>query len=88
MAAAGLTTFQVTGFAQLTLPYNPDGDLNGSIGTSDLQSILAVYGTDFAPGAILVDSVELYDFLTQLQGEIALLQQQQATFQCGAKVLH
>jgi len=36
----------------------------------------------------LVDSVELYDYLTQLQGELALLQQQQASFQCGAKVLH
>lgn len=88
MAAAVLTSVQVTGFAQLILPYNPDGDMNGSIGSSDLQSILAVYGSAFEPGVILVDSVELYDYLTQLQGELALLQQQQASFQCGAKVLH
>ena len=44
-----------------------------SLDRGDLQSILAVYGTDFVPGAILVDSVELYDYLTQLQGELALL---------------
>lgn len=88
MAAAVLTIFQVTALAQLVLPYNPDGDSNGSIGSSDLQSILAVYGSAFEPGVILVDSVELSDYLNQLQGELALLQQQQASFQCGAKVLH
>ena len=67
---ATLFCVSMKGYGQIDLPYNPDGDSNGLIGTSDLQSILAVYGTDFMPGATLVDSVELYDYLTQLQGEL------------------
>ena len=87
MALATLFFVSMNGHGLIDLPHNPDGDSNGLIGTSDLQSILAVYGTDVVPGAILVDSVEFYDYLTQLQGELAL-QQQQAVFQCGSKVLH
>ena len=84
---ATLFFVSMKGHGLIDLPYNPNGDSNGLIGTSDLQSILEVYGTDFVPGAILLDSVELYEYLTQLQGELALLQQQ-AAFQCGSKVLH
>ena len=30
--------------AQVTLPYNPDGDANGQIGVGDIQDLLSVYG--------------------------------------------
>ncbi len=66
----------MNGHVQIDLPYNPDGHSSELIGSRGLQRILQVYDTDFLPGAILVDSVELYDDLTQLQGELALLQQQ------------
>ena len=59
VALAALYYVSMKGHGQIEMPYNPDGDSNGLIGSSDLQSILAVYGTDFVPGAILVDSVEL-----------------------------
>ena len=87
VALATLFFVSMKGHGLFDLPYNPDGDSNGLFGTSALPSILAVYGIDFVPGSIPLDSVELYDYLIQLRGERAL-QQQQAAFQCGSKVLH
>jgi hypothetical protein len=39
------------------VPYNPNGDANGLIGSSDLQDMLTVYNTAFAPGSILIDTL-------------------------------
>ena len=75
--------------AQVTLPYNPDGDANGQIGVGDIQDLLSVYGGSFVPGAILVDSLELTEVLDSLQSQITALQTDSGdAFRCGDDVLH
>jgi len=75
--------------AQVTLPYNPDGDANGQIGVGDIQDLLSVYGGSFVPGAILVDSLELTEVLDFLQSQITALQTDSGdAFRCGDDVLH
>jgi uncharacterized protein (TIGR02145 family) len=75
--------------AQVTLPYNPDGDANGQIGVGDIQDLLSVYGGSFVPGAILVDSLELTEVLDSLQSQITALQTNSGdAFRCGDDVLH
>lgn len=39
-----------------TIPYNPDSDLNGLIGSPDLLSLLAVYGEEFSAAVVSEDS--------------------------------
>ena len=74
---------------QITYPYNPDGDGNGLIGVMDLQDLLSTYGGAFAPGAIVVDSVELGQVLGSLQSQIVALQNESGDgFRCGDDVLH
>jgi uncharacterized protein (TIGR02145 family) len=80
-AAVGLTS-TTTAIAQtVTVPYNPDGDANGLIGVTDLQDLLSTYGGAFAPGAIVVNSIELGEVLASLQAQIN-------AFRCGDDVLH
>ena len=75
--------------AQVTLPYNPDGDANGLIGVTDLQDLLSTYGGEFAPGTIMVNAVELGELLDSLQSQIASLQNDSGdAFRCGDDVLH
>ena len=74
---------------QIIYPYNPDGDANGLIGVTDLQDLLSTYGGAFAPGAIVVDSVELGEVLDSLQSQIVALQNESGDgFRCGDDVLH
>ena len=40
----------------ITYPYNPDGDADGNVAVSDLQDILGVYGGDFSPSEIQIDT--------------------------------
>ena len=40
------------------VPYNPDGDTNGLIGTPDLLSLLALFGEEFS-AAVVSDNEEL-----------------------------
>ena len=87
MALAALFFVSMRGYGQVDLPHNLDGDSNGFIGSSDLQSILAVYGDSFDPGLILVDSVELSLVIHELQEQIALLQVE-SLFRCGDKMEH
>lgn len=75
--------------AQVTLPYNPDGDANGLIGVTDLQDLLSTYGGEFAPGTIMVNAVELGELLDSLQSQITALQNESGdAFRCGDDVLH
>ena len=75
--------------AQVTLPYNPDGDANGLIGVTDLQDLLSTYGGEFAPGTIMVNAVELGELLDSLQSQITALQNDSGdAFRCGDDVLH
>ena len=84
------TTAAVLSFnAQVTLPYNPDGDANGLIGVTDLQDLLSTYGGEFAPGTIMVNAVELGELLDSLQSQITALQNDSGdAFRCGDDVLH
>ena len=75
--------------AQVTLPYNPDGDANGLIGVTDLQDLLSTYGEEFAPGTIMVNAVELGELLDSLQSQITALQNESGdAFRCGDDVFH
>ena len=75
--------------AQVTLPYNPDGDANGLIGVTDLQDLLSTYGGEFAPGTIMVNAVELGELLDSLQSQITALQEaSEGAFRCGDDVLY
>ena len=76
-------------WAQITYPYNPDGDANGLIGVTDLQDLLSTYGGSFSPGTITLNSVELGEFLDSLQSQITALQEASENgFRCGDDVLH
>ena len=61
--------------AQITYPYNPDFENDGSVGIEDLLELLAVYGLSFQPNPILLDGVEIENWLYQ-QTAILLEQQQ------------
>ena len=51
----------------ITYPYNPDGDADGQIAAIDIQAFLSVYGLEFSPGEILMDSIPLSSYLMFLQ---------------------
>ena len=52
-------------------PFNGDSNADGFIGTSDLLSILDLYGGAFEPEALLVDGMELGVYLGLLEDAIA-----------------
>ena len=61
--------------AQVTYPYNPDGNADALIGMTDLQDMLSVYEGAFSPSEIQIDGVGLGEVLTQLLTTQAELQQ-------------
>ena len=61
----------------VTPPYNPDSNVDGLLGITDLMQLLAGFGEEFEPEAILVDGeVELGALLGTLVATIAELQAQ------------
>ena len=49
--------FCLSSWAQdFPIPYNPDSDLNGLIGSPDLLSLLAVYGEEFSAAVVAEDN--------------------------------
>lgn len=67
---------------EITPPYNPDSDVNGNIGITDLMQLLAGFGEDFTPEAILVDGdLELGLLLGTLIATIETLQEQVAALE-------
>ena len=54
----------------LTYPYNPDGDVDGSITAPDLLAMLGVYGNAFTPTEIQIDGVGLLHVIQDLQNQI------------------
>ena len=56
--------------AQITYPYNPDGNGDQFIATVDLQDFLVHYGQDFEPGELLVDSIPLSAYLEAMEALI------------------
>ena len=57
----------------ITYPYNPDGDVDGSIAT-DLLDFLGVYGGEFSPNEIQIDGVNLLQIIQDLQNQVASIQ--------------
>ena len=52
-----LVGFCLSSWAQdFPIPYNPDSDLNGLIGSPDLLSLLAVYGEEFSAAVVAEDN--------------------------------
>ena len=49
--------------AQITYPFNPDGNGDQYIATVDLQDFLVHYGQEFEPGELLVDSCAVVGLL-------------------------
>ena len=58
----------------INYPYNPDGDVDGTIASPDLLDILGVYGNAFTPTEIQIDGVGLLEVIQNLQNQITLLQ--------------
>ncbi len=58
----------------ITYPYNPDGDVDGTIASPDLLDILGVYGGEFSPSEIQIDGVNLLQVIQDLQNQIASIQ--------------
>ena len=64
--------------AQVTYPYNPDGNADTLIGVTDLQDLLTNYGQPFLPSEILVGDSTLSSWIYQLSETVSL---QQATIE-------
>ena len=56
--------------AQITYPFNPDGNGDQYIATVDLQDFLVHYGQEFEPGELLVDSIPLSAYLEAMEALI------------------
>ena len=56
--------------AQITYPYNPDGNEDQFISIADLQDLLVHYGQEFEPGELLVDSIPLSAYLEAMEALI------------------
>ena len=56
--------------AQITYPYNPDGNGDQYIAVYDLQDFLSAYGQEWIPGEIVVDSIPLSAYLDAMEALI------------------
>ncbi len=65
-------------------PYNPDADADELVGVSDLMGLLSVFGDDFEPEGIVVNEVELGDFLMTMMATIEALEAQVAALEAAA----
>ena len=54
----------------ITYPYNPDADVDGTIGLPDLLDMFMVYRNDFSPAEIEIDGVGLLEVIQDLQNQI------------------
>ena len=73
LALIGLC-FSLTAQETINYPYNPDGDVDGTIASPDLLDILGVYGNAFTPTEIQIDGVGLLEVIQDLQNQIASIQ--------------
>jgi len=56
--------------AQITYPYNPDGNGDQYIAMYDLQDFLSAYGQEWIPGEIVMDSIPLSAYLEAMEALI------------------
>ena len=73
LALIGLC-FSLSAQETINYPYNPDGDVDGTIASPDLLDILGVYGNAFTPTEIEIDGVGLLQVIQELQNQIAAIQ--------------
>jgi len=73
LALIGLC-FSLTAQETINYPYNPDGDVDGTIASPDLLDVLGVYGNAFTPTEIQIDGVGLLQVIQDLQDQIAAIQ--------------
>ena len=66
--------FSLSAQETINYPYNPDGDVDGTIASPDLLDILGVYGNAFTPTEIQIDGVGLLEVIQDLQNQIASIQ--------------
>lgn len=52
--------------AQITYPYNPDGNADSLISVPDIQDFLAVYGNTFVPNEVMVEDSTLSSWILSL----------------------
>ena len=72
LALIGLC-FSLTAQETINYPYNPDGDVDGTIASPDLLDILGVYGNAFTPTEIQIDGVGLLEVIQDLQNQVDML---------------
>ncbi len=54
----------------IAYPYNPDGDVDGTIAAPDLLDLLGVYSNAFTPSEIQIDGVGWLEVIQDVQNEI------------------
>jgi len=65
--------FSLSAQETINYPYNPDGDVDGTIASPDLLDILGVYGNAFTPTEIQIDGVGLLEVIQDLQNQVDIL---------------
>lgn len=65
-----LALLTMTAAAQISYPYNPDENADTFISTPDLMEFLVVFGYEFEPAEIQVDSIPLSMYLSSLEAMI------------------
>ena len=55
-------------FAQtIPIPWNPDSNYDGILGSADLMEFISVYGSDWLPQELMIEGVPLVQYLDSLQ---------------------
>ncbi|MDC3397325.1 hypothetical protein OAW57_01420 [Flavobacteriales bacterium] len=65
-----LALLTMSAVAQISYPYNPDENADAFISTPDLMEFLVVFGYEFEPAEIQVDSIPLSMYLSSLEAMI------------------
>ena len=79
LTTAFMLCCQIAG-AQAVYPWNPDENNDNQIGSADLIPFLTVFGTEFQPQPVLLDSTACAAMIADLQSQIDELQQAQGHY--------
>lgn len=73
--------------AQFIAPYNPDSNADSAIGAADMLDFLPLYGTNFIPESITLDSLPQTEWLMELESAVQALQTSVAQLQAERMTL-
>lgn len=73
LTTALMLCYQIAG-AQAVYPWNPDENNDNQIGSADLLPFLTVFGTEFQPQPVFLDSTACTAMIAELQSQIDELQ--------------